>query len=326
MVDTGTIRLRGDKMIKALINADLDDKNIEKLKKIQGYDFKIVKGSQEACKYIEESEVYITFTLDKKHIMMGKNLKWIAVLYAGVEHLPLDLIKEKNILLTNGKGIAGTFMAEYVISMMIMLARNLKIVEKNSENKIWNNNITQDQIFGKTVGILGLGSIGSKIAKNSKLLGMRVIGLKRTKTEVDYVDKVYTGDEMGEIFSLSDYIVNVLPLTEKTQKIIDCKYFSLMNSESYYINIGRGKTTNEEDLIKALKENKIKGAALDVFYNEPLPKDNPLWDMKNVIITPHLSGISKIYIEKALDNLIPNFEAYRDNKKMNNIINLEMGY
>ena len=180
--------------------------------------------------------------------------------------------------------------------MMIMLARNLKTVEKDSENKIWNNNIIQDQIFGKTVGILGLGSIGSEIAKYSKLLGMRTIGLKRNITKVDYVDKVYTEDEMGEIFSLSDYIVNVLPLTEKTHKIIDCKYFSLMKRESYYMNIGRGKTTNEEDLIKALKENKIKGAALDVFDNEPLPKDNPLWDMGNVIITPHLSGISKTYM------------------------------
>jgi len=313
-------------MIKALVNLKIDQMNIDRIKEIKGYEFYIAESSEDVQKYIGDCQVYISFAPNKKYIELGKNLKWVSALSAGVDYLPMDLIKSKNIILTNGSGIHKTHMAEYTIAMMTALSRNLYSIEKNSREKIWDSNITQDQIFGKTVGILGLGSIGSETARYSKLLGMRVIGAKRSKSDMEYVDKVYGQNEMDMVFSQSDFVVNVLPYTDETHRIIDYKYFNKMKSESYYINIGRGKTTNEEDLIRILKEKKIKGAALDVFYNEPLPQDSPLWDMENVIITPHISGVSKIYMDKALKILLPNLEAYRDNKEMINIVNLETGY
>lgn len=313
-------------MIKALINLKIKKNNLEKIKEIEGYEFIITDSSEEIQKYIGDCQVYISFAPNKKYIELGKNLKWVAALSAGVDYIPMDLIKSKNIILTNGSGIHKTHMAEYTISMMTALSRNLKDIENNSRKKIWDADITQDQIFGKTIGILGLGSIGSEIAKYAKLLGIRVIGAKRSIGSIEYVDKVYGQNEMHKVFSSSDFVVNVLPFTAETHKIIDYNYFSKMRNESYYINIGRGKTTNEEDLIRILKEKKIKGAALDVFYNEPLPQESPLWDMENVIITPHISGVSKVYMDKALNILLPNLLAYRDNKEMDNVVNLETGY
>jgi len=313
-------------MIKALVDINMDQKNIDRIKEVPGYEFIITKDKEEVQKYIEECQVYISFAPKEEFIEMGKNLKWVAALSAGVDYIPLNLIKSKNIILTNGSGIHKTHMAEYTISMMIALSRNFSSIEKNNRKKVWDADITQDQIFGKTVGILGLGSIGSEVAKYSKLLGMKVIGVKRNRSDMEYVDKVYGQNEMEKVFSISDFVINVLPFTAETHKIIDYKYFSKMKNDSYYINIGRGKTTDEEDLIRILKERKIKGAALDVFYNEPLPQDSPLWDMENVIITPHISGVSKVYMDKALNILQPNLLAYRDDKKMDNIVNLETGY
>ncbi|MDV3426001.1 MAG: D-2-hydroxyacid dehydrogenase [Bacillota bacterium] len=313
-------------MIKALVDLKMDQKNIERIKEVPGYEFIIAKDKEEMEKYIKECQVYISFAPKEKYIEMGKNLKWVAALSAGVDHIPLNLIKNRNIILTNGSGIHKTHMAEYTISMMTALSRNFSSIEKNNRKKIWDADIIQDQIFGKTVGILGLGSIGSEIAKYSKLLGMRVIGVKRNISNMEYVDKVYGQNEMEKVLSRSDFVVNVLPFTAETHKLIDYKYLSKMKNDSYYINIGRGKTTDEEDLIRALKEGKIKGAALDVFYNEPLPKDSPLWDMENVIITPHISGVSKVYMDKALNILLPNLVSYRDDMRLDNIVNLETGY
>ncbi|MFA6939943.1 MAG: NAD(P)-dependent oxidoreductase [Clostridiaceae bacterium] len=253
-------------MIKALVDLKMDQKNIDRIKETPGYEFIITKDKEEAEKYIEQCQVYISFAPKEKYIEMGKNLKWVAALSAGVDYIPLDLIKSKNIILTNGSGIHKTHMAEYTISMMIALSRNLSSIEKNNRKKIWDADITQDQIFGKTVGILGLGSIGSEIAKYSKLLGMRVIGAKRNISDMEYVDKIYGQDEMEKVFSISDFVVNVLPYTAETHKIIDLKYLSKMKSKSYYINIGRVKTTNEEDLIKILKEKMDNRVNLETGY------------------------------------------------------------
>lgn len=313
-------------MIKALVKIDMSNDNMKKILEVEGYDFLIGNSNEYVEKHIEDSEVYITFNPNKKHIEMGKKLKWVAALSAGVDYIPMDMIKEKSIILTNGKGIHKTHMSEYVISMMINLSRNLYGVFENSKENRWESHMSQGEIYGKTIGILGLGSIGKELGKYAKLMGMKVIGTKNNIEEIEYVDKVYGKEEMVEVFKRSDFIINLLPLTEETHKIVDYSYLSAMKKEAYYINIGRGKTTNEEDLIKVLKEEGIKGAVLDVFYVEPLPIESPLWKMNNIIITPHICGVSDLYYEKAMEIIIPNLNSYRDGNKLINRVNIENGY
>ena len=286
----------------------------------------VCKSKDEMLKDIEDAEMFITFVCNREMLEKAKKLKWIQVLSAGVDGLPLDLISKKGIMLTNGKGIHKNQMSEYAIWAMISLARNSSIIFRNQVNGKWDDSIPQNEINGSTAGILGLGSIGRETARKASALGMHVVGVKRTPQNVEYVEKVYGEDGMEEVFKKSDYIINILPHTPKTDKIIDRHYFSLMKKTACFINIGRGATVNEEDLIEALREKRIRSAVLDVFDEEPLPKSSPLWRMENVIITPHVCGESSKYLERSMKIIEHNLEAYLNGENMINVINLEKGY
>ena len=246
---------------------------------------------------------------DEKMLSRASRIKWVQSFMAGIDNYPLKEMEKRDIILTSGRGIHVINIPEYVICALIMIARNFPVIAKNQNNKNWIV-VEQDEIFGATLGILGLGVIGSELAKKANLMGMKVIALKKTFEQKDYVEELYTPDKMDEIFKKSDYIVNLLPYSPETDKIINKKYFNLMKSTASFINVGRGKTVDEEDLIEALRAKKIKGLVSDVFYNEPLPESSPLWEMENVFITPHVAGQSINYIDKALGIIRHNLEVY----------------
>ena len=162
---------------------------------------------------------------------------------------------------------------------MIMLARNIHTMLQNKYEGKWDRKINQGEINGSTLGILGLGSIGMEIAKKAKLMGMHVIGVKGSISDVEYVDKIYLPDDMAQVFKTSDYIINLLPSIQNTFKIIDKRYFGIMKQDACFINMGRGNTVNEDDMIQALKDGKIRALASDVFLLT-IPEDSPLWKWK----------------------------------------------
>ena len=280
----------------------------------------------EMKKHIEDSDILITFKFNDEMLDMAKNIKWIQALSAGVEKYPLDKIREKNVILTNGRGIHKIYMAEYAICIMIVLARNLHVIFKNNIFGKWDKNVSQGEIYGATLGIIGLGSIGLEIAKKAKLMGMHVIGVRSSGKEIEDVDKIYLPENMEKVFKESDYIINLLPSVESTYKIIDKNYFNLMKTSACFINMGRGNTVNEEDLVEVLRNKKIKAFASDVFSIEPLPKDSPFWRMENVIITPHICGESNKYFERALPIIENNIKAYKGNGGFINLVSFEKGY
>ena len=220
------------------------------------------------------------------------------MLRVGLDGVPLTEIFKRGIILTNAHGIHKNMMAEYAIAAMINLSRNWHLVFKNQLKARWDRSVPQGEINGAIVGILGLGSIGKEIAKRAKFFGMKVLGTKSNPQPVADVDEVYGSEQMAEVFKQSDYIINLLPLTTETRGLIGQKYFKLMKPTASFINIGRGATVNEADLIKALKEKQFYTAVLDVFEEEPLPSDHPLWKLENVILTPHFSGSSSKYLDK----------------------------
>lgn len=217
-------------------------------------------------------------------------------------------------------------MAEYAIGVLIMLARNFHVMFRNQSKKDWNRKVHQGEINNATLGIIGLGSIGSEIAKKASALGMHVIGAKGKITSVPFVEKVYSEEEMGEVFKQSDYIINLLPGTKDTENIIDKKYFDMMKEGACFINMGRGSTVNDEDFIEALKSGKIRAAASDVFHQEPLPESSPLWDMENLIITPHICGESDKYFDRALEIIEPNLLAFEGKGEYVNLVDIDRGY
>lgn len=314
-------------MSKVLIYHKLEEKDVNYLKsKFSEDSFIACTNWREMEANIEDSDILVTFRFNMEMLEKAKNVKWIQALSAGVDHYPLDEIRKRGIILTNGRGIHRIHMAEYAIGTMIMLARNFHIMMKNQYLGKWDRKIYQGEIHGATVGILGLGSIGEEIAKKAKFMGMNVVGVKSSVSDIDYVDKVYSFSEMAEVFKISDYIINLLPSTQETQKIIDKNYFDIMKKDACFISMGRGNTVNEEDMIQALESEKMRALASDVFFTEPLPEDSPLWKMGNVIITPHICGESDKYIERALPIIENNIRAFKGEGRFINVVNLDKGY
>ena len=278
---------------------------------------------------LPDTEILITLFAwpDTEMIRLSSKLRWIQALTAGVDFLPLNQIREQGIILTSGRGIHRIYIAEYAIAAMINLARNFHLLFRNQLKGKWDRSITQDEINGKTVGILGLGAIGREIAHKAKVLGMRVIGVKNSPRPLEWVDHVYGPGEIAEVFGQSDYVINLLPETTTTRGLIDKNFFALMKKSASFINIGRGSTVNQADLVDALRAKKLRALVSDVYEKEPLPADSPLWQMENVILTPHVAGVSPRYLERALKILRHNLKAYISHRgEMMNVVDLDRGY
>lgn len=314
-------------MSKVLVYHKVHDEDINYLNaKYTNYDFIVCTNKTEMERHIEDVDVLISFRCTREMLRKAKKLKWFQALSAGVDNFPLNEIERRGIILTNGRGIHRIHMTEYALGVMVMLARNFHIMLRNQYKVKWDKKVYQGGIDGATLGILGLGSIGREIAKKAKFMGMNVLGVKSSISDVEYVDKVYLNDDMLEVFKISDYIINLLPSTQDTFKIIDKSYFNNMKKDACFISIGRGSTVNEEDMIQALQDGRIRAAALDVFFTEPLPEDSPLWKMENVIITPHICGESDRYIERALPIIENNLKAFKGEGEFVNLIDFNKGY
>lgn len=318
----------GFSVLNVLFYANYKDDYLDILKNnFQNINFTISKTKDELYSHLGNADVLVTTSCTKEMLEKAPNLKWIQSIRAGVDSYPIEEIKNRGIILTNGKGIHKVHMAEYAIAAMIILARNLHLLFRNQINEKWDRNYEQGEINDATVGIIGLGSIGREVAKKASLMGMRVLGVKSNKEVVAFVNKIYTPDQMDRVFKESDYIINLLPYTPETEEYIDKDFFNLMKPSASFINIGRGKTVNESDLIDALKNNRIKAFFSDVFYEEPLDPNSPLWNMENVVVTPHLCGESTKYMHKALEVIEHNLNVYiNKDGDMINLVDLNRGY
>lgn len=292
-----------------------------------GVTFTICNSEDELMKEIPQAEVLITLPFTEELLAAAPKLQWVQCLRAGVDGYPFAAMKERSLYLTNGKGLHRIHMAEYSIAMMILFARNLHIFQRQQSESNWKRNVPQDEIYGKTVGILGFGAIGDTLATRAKAMGMRVLALKRTPIQTNNVDQWYTPDQSNEFLGQADYLVNLLPNTPATHHALNAESFAAMKNSAVLISIGRGKTVDEQALIEALQTGQISGLAADVFETEPLPTESPLWQMDNVVLTPHICGESIHYLEKGIEILEENFARFQENPEtLINRINLNTGY
>jgi phosphoglycerate dehydrogenase-like enzyme len=293
-------------------------------------DFHFYKNMKEAAAELMEAEVLITYgeDLTDELIDTAKSLKWIMVISAGLDKMPFKALEEKNILITNARGIHKIPMAEYTISMMLQVSRKSKELLENQRQHTWDRKVPMTEISRKTLGVLGTGAIGTEVARLAKAFNMKTIGFNTSGSPVEKFDTIVSKEGISKLYEESDFIVNVLPSTALTEGFVGADAFSLMKTSAVLINIGRGTTIVESELIEALQANKIGHAVLDVFEKEPLSEKSPLWDMKNVTVTPHLSGISPQYQERAIEIFSENLKLYRKEKlsDMINIIPYDRGY
>ncbi|OZU87198.1 hypothetical protein CIL03_18065 [Virgibacillus indicus] len=280
---------------------------------------------------LAEVEVLVTYGegVTSEKITEMKNLKWIHVMQSGLNSLPFKSLIERDILLTNSKGINSITIAEYSISMMLSLVRNSFVFYDAQKRKEWDLNTKIDELAGKTIGILGYGAVGKELAKRAKAFDMKVLAFKRTPIEnPDNVDEIIPIDDKLRIFEESDFLISLLPLTPQTKEFIGLEDLERMKKTSYVINVSRGEIIDRQALIKVIENKQIAGAVLDVFEEEPLSGENELWETENIYITPHIAGDRHpTYKKRAYDILINNLQKYHvQPDKMINIVNKNQGY
>ncbi len=248
-----------------------------------------------------------------------KNVKWIQVSSAGYNHLPIQDWKEHDILVTNAKDVFSQPIAEHVIFYTLMhYKRGLEHL-KLQEDKIFtrlNNKELEDEV----VCILGTGSIASNIAKRFKPFNVKLIGINTDGRIVDGFDECYAMSELKKILSISDIVIMTLPLTDKTRYFFDETYLQSMKKGSILINVGRGRIIDEKALVNCLESEHIAFAVLDVMETEPLPQDSILWTTKNLLITPHDSGVSSKTGIRLIQLFIKNIQAYQNNKPLTHLV------
>ncbi|WP_084822356.1 D-2-hydroxyacid dehydrogenase [Bacillus sp. SA1-12] len=247
---------------------------------------------------------------------------------AGIEKMPFEQLEKQKVHVTNSKGVHAIPMAEYCIAMMLQISRQASTLLENQKEHKWDRRVRMEELYGNTVYILGAGAIGTAIAKLSDAFGMQVLGMNRDGREVDSFHKTYSFKDMLLPMEKADFIISVLPSTEQTKGLLTYEAFKRMKEDAVFINIGRGDAVIEKDLIQALNEKEIKHVVLDVFEKEPLNEDHPFWDMENVTVTPHLSGITKNYLPRAMQIFEKNLRDYLDGQisSMENIISLQKRY
>lgn len=250
------------------------------------------------------------------------NLRWIQLLSAGYDTLPLGKLSERGVLLTSASGVHAKPIGEYVLSSILYFYKQLPLYMEHKRERIWDGSRTSEELEDRTIGILGTGHIGSEIARKCKALGMRAIGLNTDGRAVSPFDRTASYEELETVLAASDIVCSVLPSTPATVGFMNARRFASMKDGAIFINVGRGDLVVEDDLLDAMKRGKFKGVALDVFREEPLPADHPFWRMNDLILTPHVSSKSDRYIDRCLDlflHNLPLFEAGQFDRMQNRI-------
>lgn len=282
---------------------------------------------REAGPYLETTDILIAWgsqSLDEI-LPRAPRLKWVHALSAGVDGMLSPALAESNVILSNSRGIHGIPMAEHVLAMLLSFTRGITASYEQQKKRVWNR-LALEEIYEKSIAIVGLGSIGREIAKRAKCLGMKVLAAKRTITTELFVDKLYPAEQLPELLAAADFVVVTLPLTPQTRELFTLDTFRLMKRSAYFINVARGAIVREADLVEALETGVIRGAALDVFAQEPLPADSPLWSAPHLLITPHIAANSPYYIDRSLKLFQENFGKLQSGSEMLNVIDKKKGY
>lgn len=276
---------------------------------------------------IVDAEAFVTWwsTFDPAYVAAARGLRWVQTLTAGVDNFLIPEIIDQGILLTSCKGIHGIPMSEHMFGMLLGYTRGLYQLRAGQQQKSWARPRVEE-LYDKTLVILGLGSIGQEVAKRAKAFGMQVIGVKRTPADEENVDKVYCTEQLMDVLARGDVVISILPYTEETYHLIGDAQFAQMKSDAIFMNFGRGDVVDEEALVRALQAKEIRAALLDVFENEPLAAASPLWEMDNVYISPHMSALSNRYMERAMEIIAQNLRAYLKGQPLQNQVDFQKGY
>lgn len=284
--------------------------------------------------HLQDAEVIFTISLRSQQFALAHNLRWIHAPTAAVHQLLFPELTASNVVLTNSREVHGPVVAEHVMALIFALAKKIPQAVLFQQKHEWGQEaISKDgqhlrEIAGATLGLIGVGSIGARVAQMAAALGMRVIAVREhvEKGRPEGVETVYSPSELNRLLSQSDYVVVAAPLIGATQGLMNAARLSAMKPSAYLINVGRGPQVDDAALVEALDKRQIAGAALDVFEREPLPAESLLWGAENLLITPHTAGLTEKLWHRHYELFSDNLRRYLAGDSLRYVVDKQKGY
>ncbi len=298
----------------------------EALAELEGVEVRFAGSAREARRHTG-AEVVVTPTLPWLPEALGElpSVRWIHFLSAGVDRIWTMPLRWERYRLSKSVGVHAAPIAEYVLGAILYALKGFGTFGHQQRRREWRR-FWLDECAGKTLGIVGVGTIGARLAQHAKALGMTVIGTVTTVRDVPHVDAVYAAADLDRVLEAADFLVLLVPLTDGTRGLIGARAFEVMKQGAWLINVARGGVVDEPALVAALRGGAIGGAVLDVFEDEPLPAGSPLWDLDNVLITPHVAGTTQHYLPRALGVFMDNYRRFVEAGELATPVSIEKGY
>ncbi len=284
--------------------------------------------------YLRDAEVIISWSLRPEQFKAAPKLRWIHSPAAAVHQLMFPELINSDVVLTNAREVHGPVVAEHVMAMVFALAKCLpqavRFQQKHiwGQEPMWRGRPRPRELAGATLGLVGLGSIARAVAKHASNLSLRVIAVRENpeKGSPEGVQQVFASSQVDQLLAQSDYVVLAVPVTPLTKRMMNPARLANMKPDACLINVGRGPLVDEDALAHALREKIIGGAALDVFEAEPLPADSPLWDLENLLITPHTAGLTEKLWERHYQCISENLRRYLQGQPLHWVVDKKQGY
>ncbi len=316
-------------IIPGLTLPSVADEDIERIRIAGGNAEVVVSALEDAIPQVGDTDVVLGL-LSKKMFLASNRLKWVHAIASGVDMFLYDEFVSSDVILTSEKGLVGEHLADHGFGLLLMLTRQLATALRLGPAS-WEHRpemrSKEIELTGSTLGIFGFGGTGKAMARRAVGFGMRVIALDREEMEVsDGADEVVGPEGFESMLARSDVVSICCPLTPETRGKFDASTFSAMKGEALLVNVTRGEVMVEEDLVVALREGVIAGAALDVAPREPLPENSELWTLENVVMSPHTAGASQFRASRNIDRFIRNLEHFRVGESLEGVIDKELGY
>ncbi len=332
------------KRVKILSPLQLEEKHWERVRQLSPrISLSLVEGEAQFLENLPSAEV-VAIWPRPFNLSLAPRLKWIQLMSAGLDRFVGHPVMESDIIITTASGIHATPIAEYVLASMLALSRHFRDIWRLQERKQWPKDrweiLRGEELRGKTVGILGYGSIGREVGRLCQAFGMRVLATDSAQEMEDrgyrppgtgdpkgmLLDSLFLPSQLREMLKECDFFIVAVPLTPETEGMIGWEELKAMKESAYLVNISRGRVVDEEALIEALKEGWIGGAGLDVFAQEPLPQESELWGLDNVILSPHISANTPHYQERFTELFCENLRRYLAGEELLNVVDKKRGY
>ena len=311
-------------MLHVAVLAEPDDTSLRLLEGRSGVRFAVGQDAAALAADVPEAEAILYCTGGRERLEEAfqrlPRLRWIHSRWAGLDAIMFPALADSPVQLTNSRGVFSRTLAEFTIGAVLHFAKDFGRMRRQQAERRWEPFLV-DEVHGRTLGILGFGDIGRAIAQRAKAMGMWILAMRRASAPEDpLVDEGFAGPQRLELIARSDYVALALPLTPETRGLFAAAEIAAMKRSAVLINVGRGPTVDEPALVAALQAGRLRGAALDVFVEEPLPETSPLWSLENVLLSPHTADRTATWLDEAMAVFLENLRRFRAGEPLLNVI------